>query len=176
MLLFTLGTLLLARADVNTVFWSLSLYAMVGRIGMGFITPPLMSCALGALPADRLHYGSGTINFCRQLGGAFGINVFVALLELRTQFHMDGLTATQSAANAVTRELLRQAGEQLAEGGVPEALRDPLSLHHLGQMIAAQAETLGFQDGFRMLAVVFLAALVPAWILGRVGTRAGAGR
>ncbi|MDX1433759.1 MAG: DHA2 family efflux MFS transporter permease subunit [Gammaproteobacteria bacterium] len=167
LLLFTAGTLLLARADVNTVFLSLVLYAMVGRIGMGFITPPLMSCALGALPSDRLHYGSGTINFCRQLGGAFGINTFVAILEMRTQFHIDALTATQNAANSSTRELLRLTSDLLAEGGLPASHRMPLALDHLGHMIAAQAETLAFQDGFRMLAVVFLAALVPAWILGR---------
>lgn len=165
--LFTAGTLLLSHADVNTVFLSLALYAMVGRIGMGFITPPLMSAALGALPSDRLHYGSGTINFCRQLGGAFGINIFVALLEMRTQFHVDALTATQSAANSGTRELLRLTVDLLAEGGISAAARTPLALDHLGDMIAAQGETLAFQDGFRMLAVVFLAALVPAWILGR---------
>lgn len=167
LMLFTAGTLLLAGSDVNTVFWSMSLFAVVGRIGMGFITPPLMSCALGSVPADRLHHASGTINFARQLGGAFGINILVALLEIRTHFHLDAMTATQSADNIATRELLSQAGRLLAAEGVPAQLRDALALQHLASMLKAQAETLAFQDGFHMLALVFIAALVPAWILGR---------
>ena len=167
LILFTTGTLLLAGADINTVFWSMSLFAVVGRIGMGFITPPLMSCALNAVPPDRLHHASGTINFTRQLGGAFGINILVALLEVRTHFHLDALTATQSADNAATRELLQKIGRLLAEEGVPAALRDALALDHLANMLEAQAETLAFQDGFRLLALVFIAALIPAWNLGR---------
>jgi MFS transporter, DHA2 family, multidrug resistance protein len=167
LILFTTGALLLAGADINTVFWSMSLFAVVGRIGMGFITPPLMSCALNAVPPDRLHYASGTINFTRQLGGAFGINILVAFLEVRTDFHLDAFTATQSADNAATRELLRQTERLLAEGGVPESQAAALSLDHLARMLEAQAETLAFQDGFHLLALVFLAALVPAWILGR---------
>ena len=171
LVLFTIGTLLLAGADVNTVFWSMSLFAIVGRIGMGFITPSLMSCALGSVPPERLHHASGTINFARQLGGAFGINILVALLEIRTHFHLDAMTATQSADNIATRELLNQAGRLLAEEGVPAALRDALALNHLASMLNAQAETLAFQDGFHMLALVFIAALVPAWILGRTARR-----
>lgn len=174
LMLFATGTLLLAGADVNTVFWSMSLAAVVARVGMGFITPPLMTCALNAIPADRLHHGSGTINFSRQLGGAFGINILVALLEMRTQFHLDALTATQSSDNAATRELLAQTARLLAEGGVPAAQREALGLDHLARMLQAQAETLAFQDGFRMVALVFLAALIPAWILGRA-TRASRG-
>ena len=167
LILFTTGALLLAGADVNTVFWSMSLFAVVGRIGMGFITPSLISCALNAVPPDRLHHASGTINFTRQLGGAFGINILVALLEIRTHFHLDALTATQSADNGATRELLQKIGRLLAEEGVPAALRDALALDHLAKMIEAQAETLAFQDGFRLLALVFIAALIPAWFLGR---------
>ncbi|MCG8546549.1 MAG: hypothetical protein MJE12_20310 [Alphaproteobacteria bacterium] len=46
-------------------------------------------------------------------------------------------------------------------------MRQSLALEHLGQMIEAQANTLGFQDGFMLIAAVFICALFPAWILGR---------
>ena len=91
----------------------------------------------------------------------------MALLEVRTHFHLDALTATQSADNAATRDLLQKIGRLLAEEGVPAALRDALALDHLAKMLEAQAETLAFQDGFRLLALVFIAALIPAWNLGR---------
>ena len=45
------------------------------------------------------------------------------------------------------------------------------ALDHLAQMIQAQADTLAFQDVFRMVALVFIVALIPAWVLGRSRTR-----
>jgi len=131
---------------------------------------PLSATALRAVSSDQLNQASGTLNFCRQLGGALGINVLVAWLEIRSQFHSDALTTTQVADNAATRELLDQTTRALAEGGVAESARQPLALDHLGQMIQAQADTLAFQDGFRLVALVFLLALIPAWVLGRSRT------
>ena len=37
--------------------------------------------------------------------------------------------------------------------------------------IEAQAATLGFQDGFVMITVMFVLTLIPAWILGRAKPR-----
>ena len=166
-LLFVLGTSLLATADVNTAYLNVVVFAMVGRLGMAFIMPSLMSSAIKALPPGDLNVGSGNINFCRQLGGAFGINALVALMERRTQFHSDALTATQSADNEATRELIRKAGELAAQSGLPESIQQAVSLEHLSDVIYAQALTLSFQDGFHMIAAVFVVALIPAWMLGR---------
>ncbi len=167
LILFAAGVALLATADVNSTFWTIALFAIVARIGMGFINPSLMSSALNALPPERLNQSSGTINFFRQLGGACGINVLVVFLEIRTQFHSENLAATQTAANAATRELLDQVKRILSADGIPAAMLDRMALDHLGAMIEAQASTLGFQDAFWLIAGVFIAALIPAWILGR---------
>jgi DHA2 family multidrug resistance protein len=67
----------------------------------------------------------------------------------------------------VSRELLARVAEMLSAGGVPDAVRDVSALHYLGRVVEAQATTLGFQDGFMLITAVFLAALVPAAILGR---------
>jgi EmrB/QacA subfamily drug resistance transporter len=170
-LLFVVGTSLLATADVNTAYASVVIFAMVGRLGMGFIMPSLMTAAIKALPPGELNVGSGNINFCRQLGGAFGINALVALMERRTQFHSDAITATQTADNAATRELLRKAGDLVAQSGLSERIQHAVSLEHLADMIYAQALTFSFQDGFHMIAAVFIAAVIPAYVLGRSASR-----
>jgi EmrB/QacA subfamily drug resistance transporter len=167
LVLFALGVYLMSGADVNTVFWSTAIFAIVARVGMAFINPPLMACALAALPGERLNQGSGTINFFRQLGGALGTNLLVVVLELRTQFHSENLVATQTAANSTTAELLDRVMAVLGIEGIPQAMQQPVALNHLGRIVYAQARTFGFQDGFLMIAILFLAALVPAWILGR---------
>ncbi|MDH3702864.1 MAG: DHA2 family efflux MFS transporter permease subunit [Alphaproteobacteria bacterium] len=175
LLLFALGVMLLADADVNTTFWTMAWFAIIARVGMGFINPPLMAAALNALPPDQLNQSSGTINFFRQLGGACGVNFLVVFLEIRTQFHSESLAVTQTAANSSTRELLDQVERLLAADGIPEAMRPALALNHLGKMVEAQANTMGFQDGFLLIAAVFICALLPAWILGRA-QRSNSGR
>src|SRR3546814_18502692 len=56
----------------------------------------LNTAALRALRPDQVSQGSGAINFVRMLGGACGVNLLVVFLEMRTRFHAEALTATQS--------------------------------------------------------------------------------
>jgi MFS transporter, DHA2 family, multidrug resistance protein len=167
LLVFALGSFLLSQADINTSFWTFAFYAVIARFGMSFITPALMATALSSLPPDRLNQGSGTINFFRQLGGAIGINALVVVLELRTQFHSDAYAITQTASNNTTRELISNLEVILTEAGVAAPQVTPMALHHLGRVVEAQANTMGFQDGFIVTSVVFLLALIPAYILAR---------
>jgi MFS family permease len=167
LLVFAFGSLLLASGDINTSFWTFAFYTVIARFGMSFITPALMSTALGSLPPDRLNQGSGTINFFRQLGGATGINSLVVVLEMRTQFHSDAYTVTQTASNSSTRELLSNLESVLTGSGVPASQASQIAIGHLGRMVEAQANTMGFQDGFLVTGVVFILALIPAYILAR---------
>lgn len=169
LLFFALGAALMTTTDTNTAFWTVAIFTMIGRFGMGLIMPPLVSSAMKSLDADQLNRGSGTLNFMRQLGGSVGINSLVVLMAQRTQFHSDALTATQTPANPVSREFLDSVENLLDESGVPEALHQSGALHYLGSVIEAQAATLGFQDGFMFISIVFVCALVPVWILKRVG-------
>jgi len=55
----------------------------------------------------------------------------------------------------------------LGEAGVSASVREPGALHYLGQVVHAQANAIGFQDGFLVLAIGFISAMIPAWLLGR---------
>jgi DHA2 family multidrug resistance protein len=169
--LFAVGVGLLADADVNTSFVYIAGVAMIARMGMAFVTPGLMSAALGAVPENKLNAASGTINFLRQLGGAFGINVVVALMERRSEFHADALTATQIASNTATIEYVQRASELLYGSGHHQELTDLLALEHLSRMVKSQANTMAFQDGFMMIALVFVFAMIPAWVMSRSNRR-----
>lgn len=165
--LFALGVGMLADADVNTSFLFIASVATIARLGMACVTPGLMSAALGAVPENKLNAASGQINFLRQLGGAFGINVVVALMERRGEFHADALTATQVASNSGTTEYVQRASDALFGSGHHEALTDLLALEHLSRMVKSQANTMAFQDGFMIIALVFIFAMLPAWIMSR---------
>ena len=165
--MFALGSLLMNGSDVNTAFWTFAVFVMISRFGMSMILPALNTAALRALSSEELNKGSGTMNFLRQLGGAFGVCGLVVAMEQRTQFHADALVATQTPENLISRGLLDQVGNLLGEFGVPEAIRGPGALHYLGDIVSAQASTLGFKDGFLIISVIYVVAMCPAWILGR---------
>ena len=158
----------MAGADVNTSFFLIGFYFVVSRMGMSFTNPFIMSTALRTLPPDQLSAGGGMVNFCRQFGGSMGLTAWVAFVQYRTQHHGDALTATQSSDNSTTRELMESVGRVLSEEGLPLEIQSSGALHFLGEVIHAQASTFGFQDGFRLLVVFFLCAMIPAYLLGRI--------
>ncbi len=166
LLLFALGAALLHTTGVNTAFYVLAFYVIVGRIGQSIMLPAINVSALSALPPDQLNNGSGTINFIRLMGGAFGVNLLVVFMEQRRELHASALTVTQTPENSFSRELLARVMELLSQGGLPDTLLRPGSLHYLGRMVEAQANALGFKDGYMAIVVVFICALVPAFMLG----------
>ena len=165
--LFALGNYFLSQTDANTTFLAISWLIIVARFGMAIIIPSLDSSALRALSPEQLHRGSGTINFIRQLGGACGVTALVVFIERRTQFHIDTMAATQTAGNWTSLELLAKVQTLLTQAGVSENLLGAGALRHLGKMIEAQASARGFNDGFLVIAIVFVLAVIPAWNLDK---------
>ena len=165
--MFALGNYLMGQTDVNTTFMTFALLVVISRCGMALISPAVSSAALKSLPHEQLQRGAGTLNFARQLGGALGVTSLVIFIERRTQYHVDAMAATQSVGNTTSQELLSTLQELLATAGVTEDIRGPGALHILGQMVEAQASARGFSDGFLIIAVVFLLAVIPAWNLRR---------
>jgi DHA2 family multidrug resistance protein len=167
LLCFALSSWWLAAVDANLSFWTIAWCVVVSRIGLCLIKPSLNVAALRSLRPELLGQGAGMINFSRQLGGAFGVNLLSVMLDRRTFFHSDTLTALQTAGNSATAELLRQVQGLLAQAGASPELQSAGALHYLGRVVHAQAYTMGFRDSFLITAVVFVLGLIPAWMIGR---------
>jgi hypothetical protein len=165
LLVFALSSYLLTGADANTPFWLLAWWIILGRIGLGFVMPSLNAGALKALPFTLIGQGSGAINFMRQLGGAFGVNLLSILLERRSQLYVQTFTDGQDASNGATADLLRGVTALYAEAGVPEVIRQASALDYLGRMVQAQGGMMGYRDSFLAVAAIFLVALVPALMM-----------
>ncbi len=167
LLFFGLSCYWLGGADVNTPFAALAAWIVLGRIGMALINPALNAGALRALDTQWLGQGSGMINFFRQLGAAFGVNLLSVMLDRRTSFHSNALAAVQTSDNSATAELLRSMRDLLAQAGVSEDVQMAGALHFLERVVYAQASMLGFRDSFLICALVFMIAMIPAWLMGR---------
>ena len=167
LLIFSVSVVLMADADVDTVFWNMALYLFISRVGVALVSPSVNSAALRALPPAQLNQGAGVVGLFLMLGGSLGINALVVVLERRVQFHGEAFASTQTSANPATREMLGAVQRLLHEEGFPDALHEPFALNYLSDVVYAQANTLGFQDGFIAVAIVSMCALIPALLLIR---------
>ncbi|HET6630652.1 MAG TPA: DHA2 family efflux MFS transporter permease subunit [Woeseiaceae bacterium] len=167
LLVFAWSSWLTAQVDVNTGFWHLAGWTVMTRIGLGFVFPALTAGSLRVLPDRLMAQGSGAINFTRQLGGAFGVNLLAVILARRTALHAQALAATQTPDNPATMTLLGHVADMVAAAGLPEPQQLPAALLFLGRSVYLQANTLAYRDGFLITAVVFAVALLPTWVLYR---------
>ena len=62
-------------------------WAILGRIGLGFILPSLNIGAMRGLQPTHIPQGSSVINFLRMLGGAAGVSICGIVLEWRISAH-----------------------------------------------------------------------------------------
>jgi len=173
---FAVSTWVMGVVDANTAFWHMALATALGRASQALINPTLNVTALRALPMEAVRQGAGMINFSRQLGGAFGVNLLSVLLDRRTAMYSNELATTQSSSVGATGELLRIIERQLAIDGAPPLLQQQGALHFLGRMIHEQAYSLAFRDSFVAVTAVFALAMLVTLRIGRSGRAGRQGR
>lgn len=96
--MFALSAGLFATTGEYAGFAWLAFWAVLGRIGIGFMLPALSTGALNPLAPEQLGAGSSTISFARQLGGALGINLVALTIEFGE--HQAGVPTFDAFASA----------------------------------------------------------------------------
>ncbi|MDO8442281.1 MAG: MFS transporter, partial [Polaromonas sp.] len=95
--LLALSFALMLTITLNGAIWLLVAWAILGRIGLGFILPSLNLGSLQALDDKLISQGSSAISFLRMLGGAIGVSLCGIVLEWRLAAHGDSLTQAASS-------------------------------------------------------------------------------
>ena len=104
-LLVSIGLALLAASfalmmvlRLDSGLWLLVVFAIVGRLGLGFILPSLNLGSMRPLAKPLIPQGASAINFLRMLGGAAGVSLCAIVLEWRLAAHGDSLANPVSSA------------------------------------------------------------------------------
>ena len=87
LLLLSASFFLMLGVSAGTALALITLWAVVGRVGLGFVLPSLNLGSMHGLPNPLIAQGSSTINFLRQLGGALGVGLVGNVLEWRLRSH-----------------------------------------------------------------------------------------
>ncbi len=88
---------LMATLQVQSSIWWLTLWVILGRVGLGLILPSLNSGSLRGLAHALIPQGSSVINFMRMLGGAAGVSLCAIVLQWRLAVHGVSLTSSEWA-------------------------------------------------------------------------------
>jgi len=97
--LLALSFVLMASGSSATGYFTLMAWAIVGRIGLGFVLPALSLGSMRGLERGMIAQGASVINFLRQLGGAIGVSLVGIVLEWRLAVHQGGPDARIEAFN-----------------------------------------------------------------------------
>lgn len=172
LLLFALSNYPMTRADAFTPAAQMLVWYAFGRVGLAMIFPSLNAAAINPLPLALIPQASGAINFLRQLGGAFGINIISLAMQQRSVAHYDLLNTTQSWDNPTTRELMRLTIEQFHYLGMIGYRGFEASFGYVLNVVGTQSTMLAYRDMFLLIGAVFVATLIPAAFIARRRTPA----
>jgi EmrB/QacA subfamily drug resistance transporter len=71
-------------------------WAIIGRIGLGFVLPALSLGAMRGVDIGLIPQGASTINFLRQLGGAIGVSLVGIMLEWRLSVYQSSMDVARA--------------------------------------------------------------------------------
>ena len=89
--LLALGFALMVTVDLKTSVWTILVWAIVGRMGLGCILPSLSLGSMRGLDKHFIAQGASTISFLRMVGGATGVSLCAIVLEWRLAAHGESL-------------------------------------------------------------------------------------
>ena len=157
---FALSLWLFSGVTDNWGFAELFWPQVIRGLSLLLCIVPATGMALNGVEPQDLRYASGLFNLNRNLGGAVGIAVVNTWLIDFSREQASRLSAAMGEAPDRGREAL-QGLTQLAQGWTPDASRAlAMAESVMGRIVGREAATLAFADTYRLMAWMFLLALI----------------
>jgi len=151
------------QLDLDSSAWDIIWLQVPRGVGIGFMMAPFTTAAMNAVERQNAGTASALLNVFMQAGGSFGIAVLATVLERRTIWHLERLSALADGAGH-TLSVLRETALSLGYGGGPamEAARGTVL-----SLVQKSAQTRAFGDVFVVAGFLTLLGLPAALALSR---------
>jgi DHA2 family multidrug resistance protein len=141
-------------------FWELFLPQAVRGLAMMLCIVPSVNMALAGFQPAELKFASGLFNLMRNLGGAIGIAAVNTALQDHARIASLRMGEAMAGRAVQAESFIAGVASRMAQ-----VTSDPERAHQLAQglfarVVAREALTTSFNDVFRLLACMFIAALV----------------
>jgi DHA2 family multidrug resistance protein len=154
-----LMTNLYLDASFRTLMW----LRVLQSLSLPFLFVPINALAFRDIPPEKTNNASALINLARNFGGSIGIAFASTLLTRREQFHQSRLVEQLHGLNPAYTDFTHQLGGAL--GSAPDSAT---TLANIYSQAVQQSQLLSYLDGFKALALLFL-ALLPLLLLVKPG-------
>jgi len=121
---------------------------------------PSVTMALGAFAMPELRYASALFNLMRNLGGAIGIAVVNTWLADQTRIHVARLGESLGEAGRQAPDAVAALAARLQSLALDSAQALHLAQAEFARVAARHSLTLAFDEVFRLMAWMFVVALV----------------
>jgi len=121
---------------------------------------PSVTLALDGFSGPELRYASGQFNLMRNLGGAIGIAVVNTWLQDQTRIHVARLGEALGEPTRSAPEFITALGTRIGSLTSDSAHAALVARAELARVVTRAALTLAFNEVFRLMAWIFLAALI----------------
>jgi MFS transporter, DHA2 family, multidrug resistance protein len=148
--------------------WELLVPQLLRGFPQVFAVAPSVTLGLGSLPIERLKYASGLFNMMRNLGGAVGIAVCGAILNIRTNLHFHDIASTFTPANHPMTDFLHDMTQRYAATMGAASDGHLAAVKQLWQIAYREASTMAYADAFQAIMVAFAVAVLFAPLLRKV--------
>jgi DHA2 family multidrug resistance protein len=130
-------------------FWPRALQGFA----LGFLWVPVTTACLADIPRAELANATGLYTLIRQLGGSLGIAMLTFLEERHESAAYETLTAGVTRANSSVAQLLDHTANPTR------------ALQELAALVHFNAQTIAYEDLFRLSGILFVAALPTVFLL-----------
>jgi DHA2 family multidrug resistance protein len=159
----SVGLWLMTNLYLGASFGTLMWLRVLQSLSLPFLFIPINTLAFRDIPRDKTNNASALINLARNFGGSIGIAFASTLLTRREQFHQSRLVEHLQGLNPAYADFTHQLGSAL--GTAPDSAT---TLANIYAQVVQQSALLSYLDGFKALAVLFL-AMLPLLLLVRPG-------
>lgn len=164
LLLFAISSLLTSQANYFTSIATFTIWILYSRVGLSFIFPAINRASLSTIPQDNVTQASGILNFSRQMGGVFGVNLSILFISQQTHHHEEELLHNLQKNNEETWGIVSKLFEKINQLSANNQL--PLDGKPLfSNEVSIQALNMSFQGVFFITAIVFLLSIIPCLFL-----------
>jgi sugar phosphate permease len=160
--LLALTTWQMGALDLSTSDTTIKLWLLARGASMGLVMMPAMTAGLNAVSLPQMSRASSMTNVMRQIFGSFGTALVVTILQSRQTFHTAILSQTLTPENVPLQQLLSSAQQMGAAQGMTGLQSQAMGAMLAAKQVALAASVMGFDDVFRVTAVVTLLAIAPA--------------
>jgi len=158
--LFALGLWMFSYIGPEWGFWQLFAPQAVRGFAILLCIVPAVGMALNGVAPAELRYASGLFNLMRNLGGAIGIAVVNTWLQDFGRGHALRIGEAMADSSQAAGEALSGLAARAAELTPDADLALGIAQAQFSGLVGRQALTLAFDDTFRLMAWVFILALL----------------